>query len=556
MPTATINDCTQLDSTLLERVNYFPRQLLTADDMIADQQYFIAKMRRHNRYLHGWGVVCGLLVTVAPTAQSPWQVEISPGYALGPYGDEIYMPNPVKLDLAQCGPGAATDPCDPGSLLTTGIAKTGAVIYIAVRYEECFSRPVKVLPGGCGCSDSGCEPSRISDSYEIECLSDLPPSAQVPPQGPSMCDIISGRALAQCPACPTDPWVILAQVVLPGTLGAVLAQSAIDNAAFRRKIFSTAAIQEQVQLCCCAGSDRAPVRVTSINPANGTVFTNNEQIPGSIVITFNKHLVGASANTNTILVLLTQTGAPSKPVTGSVQYDDGTQSATFTPNQPFTIPGIYQVTVVGSGPSFITDSDNLALDGNADGTPGGNFLSQFSVQVTQPTPTPTPTATPTPTPTPEPTATPAPVKITMRSKGQPTLPRSNRNGATGDLLLVVQGGAAGQNIKANVTVVMSVDLGVGPATDTAIWTPSAGGAVNASKSANAYTFTGVTIIAPGSGTPFQITITNMKIDASKAAPGGNNNTNVIANVTITPASGDPALAPVPSQAVVASVLPG
>ena len=41
MATATTNDCTQLDSTLLERVNYFPRQLLTADDMTADQQYFI-----------------------------------------------------------------------------------------------------------------------------------------------------------------------------------------------------------------------------------------------------------------------------------------------------------------------------------------------------------------------------------------------------------------------------------------------------------------------------------------------------------------------------------
>src|SRR5262249_37150925 len=156
-----MNDCTQLDATLLERVNYFPRQLLTADDMITDQQYFIAKLRRHNRYLHGWGVVCGLAVTIAPTATSPWMVLISPGYALGPYGDEIYVPNPVSLDLAQCGPEASTDPCDPGSLLMAGTAKIGAVIYLAIRYEECFARPVRVLPGGCGCNDTMCEPSRI-----------------------------------------------------------------------------------------------------------------------------------------------------------------------------------------------------------------------------------------------------------------------------------------------------------------------------------------------------------------------------------------------------------
>lgn len=557
MPTETVNDCTQLDSTLLERVNYFPRQLLTADDMTADQQYFIAKMRRHNRYLHGWGVVCGLQVTVAPTNLSPWQVVISPGYALGPYGDEIYVPNQVLLDLAQCGPGASTDPCDPGALLQTGTAKTGSVIYIAIRYEECFSRPVKVLPGGCGCADSACEPSRISDSYEIECLGDLPPSAQPDPQGPSMCDIINGRALAQCPPCPTDPWVVLAQVKLPAAAGTVLAQSAIDNATVRRKIFSTAMIQQQVQMCCCAGSDRAPVRVTSINPANSTVFTNNQQIPGSILITFNKHLVASSVNSNTVLVLLTQPNLPSKAVAGMVTYDDGTQTATFTPQQPFTIPGTYQVTVVGSGPSFITDSDNLALDGNADGTPGGNFLSQFTVQVTNPTPTPTPTPTVTPTPTPSPTPSPAPLTITNAGPAQPpTLNRSQKVGPTGDLLLTFTGGNAGQKITANVTVFLSLNLAATAANDTAVWSPSMGTSVSASKAGNAYTFSGVIIIAPGGGAQFQVKITNMKVDASQALSSTGAPVDVLSSISMVPSPGDPALNPVPPQVVVARVLPG
>ena len=38
----------------LERMRYFPRQLLTADDMRTEQEYFREKMRRHNRYLVGW----------------------------------------------------------------------------------------------------------------------------------------------------------------------------------------------------------------------------------------------------------------------------------------------------------------------------------------------------------------------------------------------------------------------------------------------------------------------------------------------------------------------
>ncbi len=552
MATATTNDCTQLDSTLLERVNYFPRQLLTADDMTADQQYFINKLRRHNRYLHGWGVVCGLAVTVSPTTATPWQVVISPGYALGPYGDEIYVPDPFNLDLAQCGPGAATDPCAPGSLLLTGIAKTGSTIFIAIRYEECLSRPVRVLAGGCGCNDSSCEPSRISDSYEISCLSDLPPSSQQNP-GPAMCDILSGRVLAQCPPCPSDPWVVLAQVQLPGTAGAALAQGNIDNITVRRMLFSTATIQQQVQLCCCAGNDIAPVRVTSINPADGTVFTNGSQVPGAILITFNKHLVSATANTNTILVLLTQPGVPSKAVQGLVTYDDGTQSATFAPAQPFTIPGTYQVTVVGSGPSFITDSDNLALDGNADGTAGGNFLSQFTVQgvVTTPTPTPTPSQTPTPTVTPTPSSD--PIKVVLRPSGSPVIPRSAKAGATGELALMISGGAAGQKVVADITVILSANIGSTSAADTAVLASSEGN-VNATKAGNSYTFTGVVIVLPGSTGSFTIKIGKMKINATSATGAGA--IPVMANVSIATTPGDPLLTPTPAAVQVASIAQG
>src|SRR5512147_2416454 len=81
----------------LERLRYFPRQLLTADDMRVEQEYFREKMRRHNRFLHGWGVVCGLEV-VADAASGPMAVKVCPGYALGPWGDEIYVEEPIAFD--------------------------------------------------------------------------------------------------------------------------------------------------------------------------------------------------------------------------------------------------------------------------------------------------------------------------------------------------------------------------------------------------------------------------------------------------------------------------
>jgi hypothetical protein len=518
MATATMNDCTQLDTTMLERVNYFPRQLLTADDMTADQQYFLDKLRRHNRYLHGWGVVCGLEVSVAPTAASPWQVQIGPGYALGPYGDEIFVPGPVLLDLAQCGPGASTDPCDPGSLLQGGTAKNGSILYLAIRYEECFAKPVRVMPGGCGCTDSTCEPSRIDDSYEIECLADLPPSSQPTPQGPSMCDILSGQALSQCPPCPTDPWVVLAQVRLPAQTGTALAQTGIDNVSVRRKLFSTAMIQEQVRLCCCSGTDKAPARVTSINPAAGTVFTDASTIPPALVITFDKHLVAASVSTTTILVNRTSAaGGPSKQVQGAVTYDDGLRSAQFTPAEAFTIPGTYFVTVVGTGPasSFIVDSDNLALDGNDDAIAGGNFISQFTVLTPQTTPTPTPTPTVTPTPSPLTAVVTSPNPVASVKRTNPSV--------VGDLRVTIAGGVAGQKIQGDITVTLSQNIGKTAANDTAQWSDSAGNTVAAKKgtgaNANVYTFANVTIPQPGPGQTATVKIANMKIDASKIVPG-------------------------------------
>lgn len=506
MATATLTDCTQLDSLTLERVKYFSRQLLTADDMTADQDYFRNKMRRHNRYLHGWGVVCGMQVTVAPDANAPWQVQIGSGYALGPYGDEIFIPNPVLLDLAQCGPGAETDPCDPGSLLRGSPAKSGATLFIAVRYEECYSRPVRVAPGGCGCQDTLCEPSRIRDTFQIDCLSDLPASHQPGDPGPTICDLISGRALAQCPPCPADPWVVLAQVILPGQSGIPLNQQQIDQFV-RRQLFSTALIQDQVIRCCCTSLDRRPARVTSINPAPGTVFSTASTVPPSVLITFSKSLQPATVNTNTVQVLRILPGAPSVLLQGTVAYDDGNRQARFTPAQAFTVPAVYQVTVVGSGPSAILDSDNLALDGNDDGQPGGNFQSQFTVQSPSTTPTPTPTVTPTPTQAGGP--------LTANVLGPSPVPNVQVGAAVpvGDLAIVVAGGTAGQNATENVQVFLNAAIAAStnPA-DTAQLTDPAGNTFNATKSANSYTFSNLQIAQPGAGPTRTFKITNMKVN--------------------------------------------
>jgi hypothetical protein len=518
MATVTLSGCSAQDSLALERVKYFPRQLLTADDMTADQDYFRNKMRRHNRYLHGWGVVCGIEVTVAPVAKAPWRIQIGAGYALGPYGDEIHIPEPVLLDLAQCGAGGETDPCDPGSLLRGFPAKSGAKLFVAVRYEECYTRPVRVAPGGCGCQETSCEPSRVRETFQIECLAELPASHQPASHGASLCDLVSGRALAPCPPCPADPWVVLAQVALPDSSQIALKQQQIDQFV-RRQLFSTAVIQEQVIQCCCTGQQRRPARVTSINPAQDTVFDNSKIVPRAVLVTFSKSLQPATVDESTVQVLRLVPRGLSVRIKGSVEYDDGLRQAKFTPEEALKTPGTYQVTVVGSGKAPILDIDDMALDGNDDGQAGGNFQSQFGVVST--------TVVSPERPTGIGSLVAADVDVISRAA---VIERSQSAGVA-DVSLTLTGGTPGQTSAETVQVVLNADVAGG--NDTAILTDPEGRTYAGTKGRNSYTFAGVPVAPSETGEPRTYKITNMKVNtaSTEVVPGS-----IVAAVSFAPGS--------------------
>lgn len=98
-------------ATGLVRPNYFDRQQLAAADLNAEQQYFRERLRRHNRFLHGWGVVSGAEVTEGGT---PGVLHVSEGYVVTPHGDEIYIPAGTHVDVSDeldACLGAAADPC-------------------------------------------------------------------------------------------------------------------------------------------------------------------------------------------------------------------------------------------------------------------------------------------------------------------------------------------------------------------------------------------------------------------------------------------------------------
>lgn len=188
-----------------ERPRYYSRQLITPDDMTLEQDYFRTKLRRHNRFLHGWGVVCGAEVV---EANKPWRVIVKTGYILGPYGDEIYIEKDFCLDVRKSctqSPPLADDDC----VEVQPPEPSDAPRFIAVRYVEKPTHLVRVPLGGCGCEENTCEYTRFSDSYEICVLDHCPDSHHLQNGEPR--DVANLGITPACPECPTDPWVVLGE---------------------------------------------------------------------------------------------------------------------------------------------------------------------------------------------------------------------------------------------------------------------------------------------------------------------------------------------------------
>ena len=131
-----IRQSSQVIETSLSRNHYFNGKLLTARDLKDEQNYFLAKHRRHNRYLHGAGVVSGLEVATMEN-----RVQIHPGYAIDCAGNEIIIREPVELSLPEM-----------------------KEIYILLRHTERMAEPI---PTTGATQENHIQYNRIEEGFEI-----------------------------------------------------------------------------------------------------------------------------------------------------------------------------------------------------------------------------------------------------------------------------------------------------------------------------------------------------------------------------------------------------
>lgn len=130
-----------------QRPHYFEGKLLSAKDFTKEQEYFLGKLRRHNRYLNGWGIVSGFEVRIRKE-----KIIVSPGVAVDCQGNEIVLESRVVLEL----PPAQRQ------------------FYVTAVYTETLVNPIPTLTPGSPSPEEQLQYSMVQEGCQIEITSEEP----------------------------------------------------------------------------------------------------------------------------------------------------------------------------------------------------------------------------------------------------------------------------------------------------------------------------------------------------------------------------------------------
>jgi hypothetical protein len=217
----------------LDRTRFFSGQLLTEADLNNEQSYWLSKGRMHNRYLHGWGVVCGMQIVCSEC--DGW-VTVKPGYAIDPCGNDIIVCceqpfNVIKAIQACCTPSKQTSNCAPMRSTPPATCQDAQQTWcITIEYQEQQSRMVAPLKqatpkggscncggkGGCGCECCGGAKNGSSHNSggTCGCSTRTQTSTAVPTGACEPTRINEGFRLCVVPAAQTEE---IPKGSLPGT---------------------------------------------------------------------------------------------------------------------------------------------------------------------------------------------------------------------------------------------------------------------------------------------------------------------------------------------------
>jgi hypothetical protein len=138
------------------RNSYFYGQLLGVASLELETEYAIAQRRLLNRLVLGYGVICGLDVTVSDDHK---RVQVGPGAAIDGWGREIVVPEPTPWT-------PIGDDLVARALQRARDCKEDACVQVLICYHECRGDPAPVYAGDCDSADP-CAPSTLSERYRV-----------------------------------------------------------------------------------------------------------------------------------------------------------------------------------------------------------------------------------------------------------------------------------------------------------------------------------------------------------------------------------------------------
>jgi hypothetical protein len=147
-------------------LNYHFGMLLGVDDFRAEQGFNVGRLRRHQRLLHGYGVVAGYPVDFKDTN---FDLQVGPGYAVDVLGRDLALEVTQCVNLAEwwkqhSGDDAYADIADPENATLD--------LDVVVCHATCLSRPVPAIAEPCASGASDIAYSRLCETVKLGLVRD------------------------------------------------------------------------------------------------------------------------------------------------------------------------------------------------------------------------------------------------------------------------------------------------------------------------------------------------------------------------------------------------
>jgi hypothetical protein len=238
-----VEDDTVLPVSPYYAMRYQFGQLLGVEDFEAAQAYARGKVRLHNAWMHGPGVVWGMRVLAPPTGPTTpalsGEIQVLPGLALDGQGHELHLDGPACVNVAAWYAEHKDDP-DVKAVTVAGAGGTvDLTLRVELRFKACLTREVPAMSEPCDGAGTSTAYSRAFETVELRLL---PGTVDLPARPYHRLRLLFG--IAGVDAALADPAAEAAAVSDVNAAKAAIAAAADPAAEFLRQFRILAALDE------------------------------------------------------------------------------------------------------------------------------------------------------------------------------------------------------------------------------------------------------------------------------------------------------------------------